>query len=1268
MLQDQLEKAEKSDVKFDARLLGCSFRLVETGAAGGVQLVEGEYSRDTLDKPFSTLPCGMPPVIGGDRKSSLERFLLQPEKLPIHDPKRSHKFWPREIDYTSLYHIDVTTSHTTLSVERDKKTGKLLKYTEVNIPNPDSSAHTSTSLSRPPGLISDSIKGLSSNIPFWPGGLDEPDLSVSVGAEAEDIDFENDLLTCPPGFAAGIEIEQKKKPAVIARQIVNVAQLNLDDVLAEEFTLDTLAPSDEENESEEDEREVVAANENLHRSESLENILPKISNETTTTKSQQTTKPNWVININTTEPVNNFHKLIPHMAYEWPFELDIFQKQAILCLERGDCVFVAAHTSAGKTVVAEYAIALSTKHMTKTIYTSPIKALSNQKFRDFRMSFGDVGLVTGDVQIKPDAACLIMTTEILRSMLYNGSDVIRDVEWVIFDEVHYINDTERGVVWEEVLIMLPDHVNIVLLSATVPNTYEFADWIGHTKQKPIYVISTAKRPVPLEHYLYTGNSSKTCDELFLLVDADGRFLTKGYQRAVDAKKARETKSSAGFGTKGPLHGGNFKQDKNIFLSLINKLKKDDRLPVVAFTFSRKRCDENASGLTTIDMTTSAEKSEITVFFSKSVARLKGTDKQLPQVLRLKELLARGIGVHHSGILPIMKEVIEMLFQRGLVKLLFATETFAMGVNMPARTVVFDSTRKHDGTALRNLLSGEYIQMAGRAGRRGLDSTGTVILLCKGDVPETSELHQMMLGRPTKLESKFRLTYSMILNLLRVEQLRVEDMMKRSFAELDLQRDAQQASSQRQELEQQIKDFQEKTFPMCDDIEEYYFAASELNELKHSLQSQITNSPQAAKLLSSGRIIVINNQHHNNTLAVLLQPSTSRSRLTTSVSDTSKSYTVLILCNEKQRDVTSQQPTTHASHYTPSTPAVISGRTPLFCPDGPCGHVVVDVKPIEIAVITDRMLRVNASYIIDDYRKRQQTRFRDNPPGRECSIATQELLRLVETNPDGLEAIDPVKDLNMRDIDFIEKFRRSQFLEQSLQTFQCVHSPHFVEAFEQTRRKQKMLESLNRLKFLLSDESLQLLPEYRQRVEVLKRLAFIDVDTNVQLKGRVACEISNHELFITELVFENILRDLDPTEIVAILSCFVFQQKHTSEPQLTETLQNTKDQVIDLATRLAGVQMECDLQITVEEFVGELHFGLVEAVYEWARGMPFSEITNLTDVQEGIIVRCIQRLDEVCRDVRTIARMVGDPVLYEKMDQGSSLIKRDIVFAASLYTQ
>ncbi|KAK2714696.1 hypothetical protein QYM36_009055 [Artemia franciscana] len=520
----------------------------------------------------------------------------------------------------------------------------------------------------------------------------------------------------------------------------------------------------------------------------------------------------WAETVNVSEAVD-FDSMFPNPAFKWKFELDSFQKHAIIKLEKGESVLITAHTSAGKTVVAEYAIALSRRHMMKTFYTSPIKALSNQKFREFRSTFEDVEIITEDVQISPKASCVIMTTEILRSMLYNGQSSVQDLEWVIFDEIHYMNDSERGVVYEEVLILLPEQVGIIMLSATVPNTLEFVSWVGMTKKRKMYVISTPKRPVPLENYLYTGQSRKSQEHKFLILGAEGTLLHKGYLDAIEAKKPKEKVHAQQKDTgKGPLGGGRRYYDhrcnkkegnqvknvtaiatptpkwgpqhqKQLWIRVLDHLRSEDKLPVICFTLSRSKCDSNANLLASIDLTTAKEKDAITQFLHKCLDKLKSSDKNLPQVIQMSSLLNRGIGVHHSGILPILKEVVEMLFQDGKVKLLFATETFAMGVNMPARSVVFDDIMKHDDKGRRQLLPSEYIQMAGRAGRRGLDSTGTVLILCKDNVPELESLHKMMLGKSQKLESQFRVTYSMILNLLRGKQLRVQDMMKLSFGEV-----------------------------------------------------------------------------------------------------------------------------------------------------------------------------------------------------------------------------------------------------------------------------------------------------------------------------------------------------------------------------------------------------------------------------------------------------------------------------------------------------
>lgn len=365
-------------------------------------------------------------------------------------------------------------------------------------------------------------------------------------------------------------------------------------------------------------------------------------------------------------------------------------------MEVGESVFVAAHTSAGKTVVAEYAIALAAKHMTRAIYTSPIKALSNQKFRDFQHTFepSQVGILTGDVQINPEASCLIMTTEILRSMLYKGADLIRDVEWVIFDEVHYVNDLERGVVWEEVIIMLPDHVNIILLSATVPNTKEFADWVGRTKKKDIYVISTPKRPVPLEHFLYSGK------ELHKIVDSKGQWLSTGYRDAGESVKRKQDKEreAAGIftgppgrggaaagrgapGARGARGGGQNRgggsqarqvaargmasargggmggggggrtqaRDATLWIHLIGLLKKKELLPVVVFTFSKKRCEENAASMPNTDLCTAAEKSEVHIAIERSLTRLKGKLDRPPTSSHQHGTIAHNRDCHSQGL-------------------------------------------------------------------------------------------------------------------------------------------------------------------------------------------------------------------------------------------------------------------------------------------------------------------------------------------------------------------------------------------------------------------------------------------------------------------------------------------------------------------------------------------------------------------------------------------------------------------------------------------
>jgi superfamily II RNA helicase len=499
----------------------------------------------------------------------------------------------------------------------------------------------------------------------------------------------------------------------------------------------------------------------------------------------------------------NFAAKVPEPAIIFPFELDDFQKRAIICVEQNQNVFVAAHTSAGKTVIADYAIALCKHRKSRVIYTSPIKALSNQKYRDFKKVFKEVGIMTGDVNIDSEAPCLVMTTEVLRSMLYKGSDKLRDLEWVILDEVHYINDAERGVVWEEVLILLPSHVRIIMLSATVPNYKEFCEWVGKIRRQPVYIQFTRKRPVPLKHSFYIDK------DIITLVDASGKAFFDVYDKVLREKLSGGTAGGnirGGSNVRGGFNGrgdrgradrgrgrGRGKAGKNKkwkvsedfkYKELVNKLKDGGLVPCILFCFSRDKCDKRAEKLKSVDLLSDSEKNIVKLYFQRAIKRLEPIDRELPQVLFVRELLERGLGVHHSGILPILKEIVEILFSKGLVKVLAATETVAIGLNLPTRSVVFCDMRKFDGSEWRDLQPGEYTQMSGRAGRRGKDTEGNVIIFITN--PEkalkTDRLRAILKNQPLQLESKFRVRYNQITSILMTNFMSLEELVAKSFLE------------------------------------------------------------------------------------------------------------------------------------------------------------------------------------------------------------------------------------------------------------------------------------------------------------------------------------------------------------------------------------------------------------------------------------------------------------------------------------------------------
>ncbi|XP_070172313.1 superkiller complex protein 2 isoform X2 [Polyergus mexicanus] len=966
-------------------------------------------------------------------------------------------------------------------------------------------------------------------------------------------------------------------------------------------------------------------------------------------KQSEFAKTDWAEQLDVSAPITDFDKRIPDPAIKFEYELDTFQKQAILKLEENSNVFVAAHTSAGKTTVAEYAIALSQKHMTRVIYTSPIKALSNQKYREFKRKFESVGLLTGDLQINQTASCLIMTTEILQSMLYCASDVLRDLEFVIFDEVHYINNEDRGHVWEEIVILLPQTINIVMLSATVPNPIIFADWVGRIKKRKMYVISTLKRPIPLLHYLYTGTDGKTKDDKFLVVDGNSQFLLDGWYKATNASDKKKNKNPKNFRRRIQMTP---KQEEVLWRAFISHLQKNDMLPVVVFTLSRKRCDMNAATLRNLDLTTAREKHQVHAFFQSNIKHLKGSDRELPQVLMMQELLEKGVGIHHSGILPILREIVEMLFQSGVVKLLFATETFAMGVNMPARTVVFDSIRKYDGNNFRILHPTEYIQMAGRAGRRGHDTTGTVIVMCRYDVPHFNDLKPMMCGEPQTLESKFKVTYSMLLNLRRVnESVTVEAMMRKSFKESPLASQEATYNSELRKIERELSNLPTFT-EMQKKLSTFYHVAVDYLEDVKFLNPYLFESKKLAKALTEGRILLISYANHYNKLGLLLQVMHYK---------TFTQYKVLVL---KDADTSNSEAAEfkNSQIYEKWCEIISLTKKKIFVPSTNTSHEIVTLYSWHILKITKCQIKVDCSLVLNDWEKRQISRFKNDPPGQTCQTAVQELISLSFNAVANDQVLCPYIELLSKN-DLQLRIQHRDKLKAELNDMRCMEIPNFEEQFRPVFERNQLEDKKRQLQLKLSDEGMALYPDYMNMVALLKHLRYIDSDERVGLKGRVALQMGSNELLITELILKNVLTVLQPAEIVALLSALIFQQRTDSEPTLTPNLANGCKIMSEVHAELERLEQQYQLST-----IPSLNFGLVEVVYEWAQAKSFAEIMKMTDVQEGIIVRCIQQLGETLRDVKNAAVTIGDPILKEKMEEASTAIKRDIVFAASLYTQ
>uniref|UniRef100_H2ZE12 RNA helicase n=1 Tax=Ciona savignyi TaxID=51511 RepID=H2ZE12_CIOSA len=1064
-------------------------------------------------------------------------------------------------------------------------------------------------------------------------------------------------------------------------------------------------------------------------------------------------------------------RLLPKAAQpakEYKFILDPFQQEALLCLDNNQSVLVSAHTSAGKTVVAdycqcgylvlvvvgyilwqviwqnkwnvqqisnnltlEYAIAMSLRDKQRVIYTTPIKALSNQKYRDLYEEFSDVGLMTGDVTINPTASCLVMTTEILRSMLYRGSEVMREVAWVIFDEIHYMRNKERGVVWEETIILLPDNVRYVFLSATIPNARQFASWICHLHKQPCHVVYTDYRPVPLQHYIFPAGG----DGLHLVVDDNGDFREDNFNTAMAVLRDSGDNAKSDFQRRGKqggqrvsffmvlpcyLNSENIVNGKSGCVQIIELVMERKFLPAIVFSFSKKECEFYANQVLKLKFNSEAERKLVQEVFDNAMDSLSEEDRRLPQVEACLPFVLNGIGIHHGGLLPIIKETIEILFSEGLIKVifiiseaflayvpfvilhlvpnvLFATETFSMGVNMPAHTVIFTSIRKFDGKDFRWITGGEYIQMSGRAGRRGMDENGLVIMMVDEKLsPNVGKA--LVKGSPDPLDSAFRLTYNMVLNLLRVEEINPEYMLEKSFYQFQHYTAIPEMLANVTKLE---KDYCGMKIKEEEESMTYYRIRQQLNKLATQLEDFVHLPKFCLPFLQPGRLVkvclpyicsigaiitYVRNGEHDFGWGVVVnfqkkQPKPSGPMRTDEEPEPQYVVDVLLNCDKEGLNSIAVRLPRPAKDATRSEMAVVPIMLPLikalssvrlFLPK--------DLRPLDNRQSLLRALEVRFAF-------------------HSCVQIFYLYQEVNKRFPDGIPILDPIEDMVIKDERLKSIVRKTEAFERRMYKHSLHSRSDMAQIYQQCEKKAKLANKVKEAKRALKKaRTILQMDELKCRKRVLRRLGYATMSDVIETKGglhdvvrgsgvgllfievgecifkltflsagRVACEISAaDELLLTELIFNGVFNNLTPAQCAALLCCFIFDEKSKSIPKLSEELASPLRQLHEIARKIAKVSNESKLPLEEEEYVQKFKTMLMDVVHSWCNGSTFAQISQMTDVFEGSIIRCMRRLEELLREMCHAAKAIGNTHLENKFSEAIQLIKRDIIFAASLY--
>ncbi|MFL6062258.1 MAG: DEAD/DEAH box helicase [Marmoricola sp.] len=906
---------------------------------------------------------------------------------------------------------------------------------------------------------------------------------------------------------------------------------------------------------------------------------------------------------------NKEHPEVAAFASHYSFGLDDFQLRACRVLEDGMSVLVAAPTGSGKTIVGEFAVHLALTSGRKCFYTTPIKALSNQKFNDLVERYGpeNVGLLTGDNSINGDAPVVVMTTEVLRNMLYAGSRTLSGLGFVVMDEVHYLADRSRGAVWEEVIIHLPESVALVSLSATVSNAEEFGEWLGTVRGETVTIVEE-KRPVPLYQHVLVGR------KMYDLFAGDGPTapgeeqvnpqLLRVARDDLMAGRMRDRRSPKG--QRRPDRARQSGNGRRVWVpsraDVVEQLDRAGLLPAIVFIFSRVGCDAAVQQClnANLRLTSPEERDEIFAFVQEHCAHLPDEDLQVLGYHEFLDGLTRGVAAHHAGMLPTFKECVEELFLRGLCRVVFATETLALGINMPARSVVIEKLSKWNGETHADITPGEYTQLTGRAGRRGIDVEGHGVVLYQPGL-EPKSVAGLASTRTYPLRSSFAPSYNMAVNLVhQFGRERARELLESSFAQFQADKAVVGLARQLRKSDDALEGYAEAATCHLGDFAEYARLRRELSETETGM-AKARRADRRTEVLASlealrpGDVIEVPSGRFSG-MAVVIDPGTGSDR------DGPRPY-VLTQDRNARRLSLVDFPTPVVPFTRMKIPKTFNGRSPQARRD----------------LATTLKIRTHGF---------------TRPPGAE---------RPVRGPADAGSS------------EQIEELRRA------LRQHPCHGCPDREDHARWMERWYKLERDARTLRRRIEQRTNTIARQFDRVCEVLTALDYLAGD-EVTGRGRALMRIYNEmDLVTAESLRAGLWRGLDPSQLAAVLSSLVFESRKADDaasPRLPG------GRVRDVLAEMTGLWADLDAlerQHKLDQ-LREPDLGFVWAAYRWAEGDDLDEVLDATGLAAGDFVRWVKQLIDLSGQV---ADATSDPEVRDAAREAVTRLRRGVVSYTSV---